>query len=105
MNFFKSNHKRKSIAVAVLVMASAFAHHANARALGKVDVIGSYTGTQLTSANAWKATWNNAWNQCRAQYGQTRSVNMTWYQFGEPNQPNSNARSVAATWECRDTTN
>lgn len=100
MNFFKSNHKRKSIAVAVLVMASAFAHHANARALGKVDVIGSYTGTQLTSANAWKATWNNAWNQCRAQYGQTRSVNMTWYQFGSrtsrtpthaPSPPHGNA--------------
>lgn len=105
MNFFKSNHSRKSIAVAALVVASAFAHHANAKALGKVDVIGSYTGTQLTSANAWKATWNNAWTSCRSQYGATRSVNMTWHQFGDPNPPGSNTRSVAATWECRDTTN
>ncbi|QUP56592.1 hypothetical protein GO998_23345 (plasmid) [Ralstonia syzygii] len=105
MNFFKSNHSRKSIAVAALVVASAFAHHANAKTLGKVDVIGSYTGTQLTSANAWNATWGNAWNECRAQYGQTRSVNMTWHQFGKPSPSNSNTRSVAATWECRDTTN
>ncbi|MDO3617172.1 efflux RND transporter permease subunit [Ralstonia pseudosolanacearum] len=39
------------------------------------------------------------------QYGATRSVNMTWHQFGNPSPAGSNKRSVAATWECRDTAN
>lgn len=103
MHFFGSDRSRKSIAVAALVMASAFAHHANARTLGKVDVIGTYTGTALTPANAWTATWGNAWNACRDQHPGTRSVNMTWHQFGNPSPAGSNTRSVAATWECRDT--
>lgn len=105
MHSFGSNRSRKSIAVAALVMASAFAHHASARTLGKVDVIGTYTGTALTPANAWSATWGNAWDACRAQHGATRSVNMTWHQFGNPSPAGSNKRSVAATWECRDTAN
>ncbi|WP_197339385.1 hypothetical protein [Ralstonia solanacearum] len=104
MNLFQSNHGKKHLAIAALMMVSAFAAgHASAKTLGSVDVIGSYTGTDLSSANAWKATWGNAWNSCRSQYKGTRSINMTWHQFGNPSQSGSNTRSVAATWECRDT--
>ncbi|MHA6820637.1 hypothetical protein [Ralstonia pseudosolanacearum] len=103
MHSFGSNRSRKTIAVATLVMASAFAHHANAKVLGKVDAMGTYIGTALTPANAWSAAWGNAWNACRDQHPGTRSINMTWHQFGSPSPAGSNTRSVASIWECRDT--
>ncbi|AYB58142.2 hypothetical protein [Ralstonia solanacearum] len=103
MHFFRSNRNRKSIAVAMLVMVSAFANHAAAKTFPKVDVIGTYNGTDLSRANAWNATWGVAWDACRAQHKDTRSLNMTWHQFGNPSPAGSNKRPVAATWECRDT--
>ncbi|MDC6178273.1 hypothetical protein C2I33_15400 [Ralstonia solanacearum] len=103
MNLFQSNHGKKSIAAAALILASAFAaNHAGAKTLGTVDVPGSYNGKQPTRADAWKATWNYAWNVCRSKYKETRSINMTEHQFtnqiGE-----TGLYFVAATWECRDT--
>lgn len=104
MNLFQSKHGKKSIAAAALVLASAFAaNHAGAKTLGTVDVPGTYNGTDLSRANAWNATWGPAWDACRDQRKDTRSLNMTWHQFGNPSPAGSNKRSVAATWECRDT--
>ncbi|MFV8629189.1 hypothetical protein ACNRDB_06810 [Ralstonia pseudosolanacearum] len=102
MNLFQSNHSKKSIAVAALIVASAFAaNHAGAKTLGTVNASSSYNGTQPTRANAWKATWSYAWDMCRSQYKATRSLNMTAYQFTNPIGPS--LYFVSATWECRDT--
>ncbi|AST35292.2 hypothetical protein AB6Q13_04235 [Ralstonia solanacearum] len=104
MNLFQSNRSKKHLAITALMTAAALAAgHANAKTLLKVDVIGTYNGTDLSRANAWNATWGPAWDACRDQRKDTRSLNMTWHQFGNPSPAGSNKRSVAATWECRDT--
>ncbi|AST26535.1 hypothetical protein [Ralstonia pseudosolanacearum] len=97
----KNSKKYAFVAASMAMMAALFAHSPIALAADTVQVPAGYHTANPTRKDAWNATWNAAYNTCRAKYKGIKSVNLLTYQVSAPIGPS--LRIFTATWECRKT--
>ncbi|MHA6853029.1 hypothetical protein [Ralstonia pseudosolanacearum] len=97
----KSGKQSVFAAAGMAMLIALSANSTIALAADTVQAQAGYHTANPTRKDAWNATWNAAYNICRAKYKGIKSVNLLTYQVSDPIGPS--LRIFTATWECRKT--